>query len=78
MGDGSRAIVFSGLHGPGSRAVDLVLREPPMDLLRGAVRQIGDARYYQMLLHVETREDERGEGHPCQPELVEARALAIE
>jgi hypothetical protein len=48
-----------------------------MALLREANRRIGDAPYYQMLLHVETWADERGEGFPCHPELVEARALAV-
>jgi hypothetical protein len=73
-----RWIAFSGLHGPGSRAIDLILREPPTDLLHKAARQIGEAPFYQILLHVETAADERGEGFPCNPELVEARALVVE
>jgi hypothetical protein len=76
-GGKQRVIVFSGLHGSGSRAVDLILREPPIDLLRKAARQIADAPYFQILLHVETIVDERGEGFPCNPELVRARALIV-
>jgi hypothetical protein len=76
-GGAQRAIVFSGLHGPGSRAVDLILREPPTDLLRKAAAQIGGAPYFQILLHVETAADERDEGFPCHPELIEARALVV-
>jgi hypothetical protein len=77
-GEGQRAIVFSGLHGAGSRAVDLILREPPTALLQKAAAQIAGAPYFQILLHVETRADERGEGFPCDPALVDARALAVE
>jgi len=77
-GGEQRAIVFSGLHGSGSRAVDLILRDPPVDLLYEATRQIANAPYFQILLHVETIADERGEGFPHNPELVEARALVVE
>jgi hypothetical protein len=77
-GGRQRVLIFSGLHGPGSRSVDLILREPPIDLLQEAARQIAGAPYFQMLLHVETTADERGEGFPCRPQLVEARALIVD
>ena len=77
-GGRQRVIIFSGLHGPGSRSVDLILREPPTDLLQRAARQIAGAPYFQILLHVDTTTDERGEGFPCHPKLVEARALIVE
>jgi len=77
-GGKQRAIVFSGLHGSGSRAVDLILRDPPIDFLHKAARQIAGAPYFQILLHVETIADERGEGFPHNPELVEARALVVQ
>ena len=35
------------------------------------------APYYQMLWHLDTTPDRRGECFPCRPELVEARALTI-
>ena len=41
-------------------------------------RQIADAPYYQMLIHLDTTPDQRGECFPCRPELVEARALIIQ
>jgi hypothetical protein len=47
-------------------------------LLQEAARQIGETPYFQILLHVETTADERGEGFPSRPELVEARALVVE
>ena len=70
-----RALVFSGLHGAGTRAVDLILRKPSIDLLEKAARKIADASYFQMLLHVDTVPDGRGESLPCNPELIGARAL---
>jgi hypothetical protein len=73
-----RALILSGLHGPGTRAIDLILREPPTALLKQAARQIGGAPYYQMLVHLDTTPDQRGECFPCRPELVEARPLIIE
>jgi hypothetical protein len=73
-----RATIFSGLHGPGSRAVDLILREPPTDLLQEAVHQTAGAAYFQMLMHFETTAGAQGEGFPCHPELVEARPLLVE
>ena len=69
---------LSGLHGPGTRAIDLILREPPTAMLEKATHQIAGAPYYQMLVHLDTTPDERGECFPCQPELVEARALIIQ
>jgi hypothetical protein len=73
-----RALILSGLHGPGTRAIDLILREPPTALLKQAARQIGGAPYYQMLVHLDTTPDQRGECFPCRPELVEARPLITE
>jgi hypothetical protein len=73
-----RVLIFSGLHGAGNRAVDLMLREPPTDLLEKAARQIAGAPYFQMLLRVETVPDARGESLPHHPELIEARALVVE
>jgi hypothetical protein len=73
-----RVIIFAGLHGPGSRSVDLILREPPIDLLHKAAAQIAGAPFFQILLHVETTTDERGEGMPCNPTLVQARPLVLE
>jgi hypothetical protein len=73
-----RALVFCGLHGAGSRALDLILREPPSEPLEAAARQIGGAPHFQMLLRVGTMPDERGESMPCSLELVEGRALVIE
>jgi hypothetical protein len=46
--------------------------------LQSAARQIAGAPYFQILLHVDTTADERGEGFPCHPKLVEARALIVE
>jgi hypothetical protein len=77
-GQSQRVLIFSGLHGPGNRAVDLILREPPVDLMEQAVRQIANAPFYQMMLRVQTIPDEKGESFPCSPELIEARALAVE
>jgi hypothetical protein len=73
-----RVLIFSGLHGAGTRSVDLILREPATGLLEKAARQIAGAPYFQMLLHLETVPDERGESFPCGPELIEARALIVE
>ena len=70
-----RALVFSGLHGAGTRAVDLILRRPPIDLLEKAARRIADAPYFQILLHIDTVADGRGESLPNNPELIGARAL---
>ncbi len=72
-----RILVFSGLHGTGNRAVDLILREPPTDLLENAVQQIAGASYYQILIRVETVFNERGESLPCHPQLVGARPLVV-
>jgi len=77
-GGAQRALILSGLHGPGTRAIDLILREPPAAMLEKAARQIGGAPYYQMLVHLDTTPDERGECFPCRPELVEARPLVVE
>jgi hypothetical protein len=77
-GEQQRALILAGLHGPGTRAIDLILREPPVVMLEKAARQIGEAPYYQMLWHFETTPDRRGECFPCRPELVEARALTVE
>ena len=77
-GSAQRTLIFSGLHGPGTRAIDLILREPPAAMLERAARQIAGAPYYQMLVHLDTTPDERGECFPCRPELVEARALLVE
>jgi hypothetical protein len=73
-----RVLIFSGLHGAGNRAVDLMLREPPADLFERAARQIAGAPYFQMMLRVETVPDARGESLPRQLELIEARALVVE
>ena len=73
-----RVLIFSGLHGPGNRAVDLILREPPIDLMKEAVRQLSGAPFYQIVLRVQTIPDEKGESLPCCPELIEARALSVE
>jgi hypothetical protein len=77
-GGAQRTLIFSGLHGPGTRAIDLILREPPTAMLEKAARQIAGAPYYQMLVHLDTTPDKRGECFPCRPELVEARALIVE
>lgn len=74
-GGRQRALIFSGLHGPGSRAVDLILREPPVGLLEEAARQIAGAPYFQMMIHVDTEPDEQGESFPRGLELVAACAL---
>jgi hypothetical protein len=73
-----RALVFCGLHGAGSRALDLMLRAPPVDVLDAAARQIDGAPHFQMLFRVDTTPDERGESMPRGLELVEARPLIIE
>jgi hypothetical protein len=72
-----RVLIFCGLHGAGNRAVGLILREPPLDLLEEAARQIAGAPFFQMLLRVETMPDRRGESLPSCLELIEARALTI-
>ena len=77
-GGKQRALILSGLHGAGSTAIDLILREPPIDLLETADRQTAGAPHFQMLLHIETTPDKRGESFPRRPELIEARALTIE
>ena len=77
-GGKQRALIFSGLHGPGARAIDLILREPPTDLLSKAAQQIAGAPYFQMLLHLETIPDERGESFPSSPQLIGARPLIVE
>jgi hypothetical protein len=77
-GGKQRALVFSGLHGAGARAIDLILREPPTDLLEEAARQIAGAPYFQILLHLETTPDAQGESFPCCPSLIAARALVVE
>jgi hypothetical protein len=77
-GEAQRALILAGLHGPGTRAIDLILREPPAAMLEEAARQVGGAPYYQMLWHLDTTPDRRGECFPCRPELVEARPLTIE
>lgn len=77
-GSKPRVLVLSGLHGAGSRAVDLILREPPRDLLEKAVHQTAGSEYFQLLIHVETTPDRRGELMPSHPELVEARALVVD
>jgi hypothetical protein len=77
-GSPQRALIFSGLHGPGTRAIDLILREPPAGMLEKAARQVAGAPYYQILWHLETTPDQRGECFPCNPELIEARALTVE
>jgi hypothetical protein len=78
MGGQQRALVFSGLHGAGARAIDLILREPPTDLLEEAARQIAGAPYFQILIYLETRPDEQGESFPCRPALIAARPLVVE
>jgi hypothetical protein len=77
-GKRQRALIFCGLHGAGSRALDLILREPPSALLGAAARQTGGVPYFQMLFRVEATPDDRGESMPCSLELVEARALVVE
>ena len=77
-GGTQRSLILSGLHGPGTRAIDLILREPPAAMLGKAARQTGSAPYFQMLWHLDTTPDHRGECFPCHPELVEARALIVE
>jgi hypothetical protein len=77
-GEPQRTLILAGLHGPGTRGIDRILREPPTGMLERAARQIGGAPYYQMLWHFETTPDRRGECFPCRPELVEARPLAVE
>jgi hypothetical protein len=77
-GGAQRALILAGLHGPGTRAIDLILREPPAAMLEKAARQIAGAPYYQMLWHLDTTPDRRGECFPCHPELIEARALIIQ
>jgi hypothetical protein len=76
-GGAQRTLILAGLHGPGTRAIDLILREPPAAMLEKAARQIAGAPYYQMLWHLETTPDDRGECFPCRPQLIEARALVI-
>jgi hypothetical protein len=76
-GGAQRALILSGLHGPGTRAIDLILREPPATMLEKAAQQIGGAPYYQMLVHLDTTPDQRGECFPCRPELVDVRPLVI-
>jgi hypothetical protein len=73
-----RVLILAGLHGPGSRAVDLILREPPADELAKAARQIAGAPFFQVLFHVDTVLDEEGECRPRHPELVDARALVVD
>lgn len=73
-----RALVCAGLHGAGARTIDLILREPPGDLLQKAARHIAGAPYFQMLLHLGTVPNAQGESFPCNPELIEARALLVE
>jgi hypothetical protein len=73
-----RVLVLSGLHGAGSRAVDLILREPPTALLESAAHQLADAEHFQLLIHVETAPNRRGELMPFHPELVEARVLIVD
>jgi len=77
-GGAQRTLILSGLHGPGTRAIDLILREPPTAMLEQAARQIDGAPYFQMLWRFDTTPDRRGECFPCGPELIEARALTIE
>ena len=77
-GQEQRTLILAGLHGPGTRAIDLILREPPAAMLEKAARQIGGAPYYQMLWRLDTTPDQRGECFPCRSELVEARALIVE
>jgi hypothetical protein len=77
-GQVQRTLILSGLHGPGTRAIDLILREPPTGMLEKAARQIAGAPYFQMLWHLETTPDQRGECFPCRPQLIEARALIVE
>lgn len=72
-----RALIFSGLHGAGTRAVDLILREPPIGLLAEAAHRIAGASDFQMLLHVDTAPDGRGESLPKSIDLVDARALVV-
>ena len=75
---GNTSTILSGLHGPGTRAIDLILCKPPAAILEKAARQIAGAPYYQMLWHLDTTPDRRGECFPCHPELIEARALIVE
>lgn len=77
-GGRQRVMIFAGLHGPGNRAVDLILREPPIGLLEKAARRIAGARFFQILLRVETVLDERGESFPRRPELVDVRPLVVD
>ena len=70
-------LIFAGLHGAGNRAVNLILREPPTDLLEEAAQQIAGAPFYQILFRVGTIPDERGELLPCCLALMGARALGI-
>jgi hypothetical protein len=77
-GKKQRALVFAGLHGAGARAVDLILREPPSDLLQEAARQSAGAPYFQVLLHVTCVTDARGESFPCGLELIGACPLTVE
>jgi hypothetical protein len=77
-GERQRVLIFSGLHGAGNRAVCLILREPPIDLLERAARQIAGAPFFQILLRVETVPDRRGESVPRDLELIGARPLTVE
>jgi hypothetical protein len=77
-GEPQRTLILAGLHGPGTRGIGLILKEPSAGMLEEAVRQIDGAPYYQMLWHFETTPDRRGECFPCRPKLVEARPLTVE
>jgi hypothetical protein len=70
-----RIIVFAGLHGPGQKATNILLCDPPGSQLRAIERQIEGEPFYQTLFHVPLRKDNNGEFVPKQIELIQARIL---
>lgn len=74
---GKIAIVFGGLHGPGTRAIQLLLKEE--DLLDTTDTKREDSPYYQALYRVYVRHNHSTrESYPAQIEFVGAAPLDVD
>lgn len=70
----ARTIVFSGLHGPGTKAANLILNSPPLEELEKLNDIIGNNPHYQALFDVE----KTPLGEPLRIKLRDAQALHLE
>jgi hypothetical protein len=70
-----RIVAFAGLHGPAQKATNILLSQPPIEVLRKIETKIGNEPYYQALFHVPLRKGDDGEFVPRSIELIEARKL---